>query len=147
MEHWDAQGGYRRLYFGQEFCERLLPTRSQLDEMQERARELGLAFTLVTPYVTEEGLEQVEALVGHLSGCDSRAEVVVNDWGVLYWLRETHPDLVPVLGRLLTKQKRGPRILNLKGIVPDTMIDHFRRSNVDLPVLVEFLGRMGIKRV
>lgn len=147
MEHWDPQGGYGRLYFGQEFCERLLPSVGQLDQMLDQARELGLAFTLVTPYVTEEGLERVEALVEHLSGRGSEYEVVVNDWGVLHWLRESYPKIVPVLGRLLTKQKRGPRILNLKGLVPDAMLDHFRRSNVDLQIMVEFLKKMGITRV
>ncbi len=45
---------FSRLYFGNEFCQHLLPS---VLEMEEALNFIGaLDFTFVTPYVTDEGL-------------------------------------------------------------------------------------------
>ncbi|MHA1568668.1 MAG: hypothetical protein ACTSXZ_04295, partial [Alphaproteobacteria bacterium] len=50
-----------------------------------------------------------------------------------------HPQATIALGRLLTKQKRGPRIMNVIDLVPAEMLAHFRRMNVDVPHLRRWL--------
>ena len=45
-----------RLYFGTEFCQRLLPSKNEIDRVMGFVQENNCAFTLVTPYVTNEGL-------------------------------------------------------------------------------------------
>ncbi|HBV88669.1 MAG TPA: hypothetical protein DEF42_18990 [Desulfosporosinus sp.] len=102
---------FTRIYFGQEFCEKALPSPKELDRAMVLAEQRGMKFTLVTPYVTESGLEVVKGLLQRLMRLQPRAEVVVNDWGVLQIIAEDCPTLTPVLGRLLNKLLRDPRML------------------------------------
>ena len=37
-------------------------------------------------------------------------EIVFNDWGTFYYLRKYYPNVKLILGRLLTKQRKDPRI-------------------------------------
>lgn len=137
---------HERLYFGPEFCQHLLPSSSELKEALNFARKKRLSFTLVTPFVTDEGLKKLIPLWEVLKGW-GKTEVVVNDWGVLSFLRENYPEFPLVLGRLLSKQKRGPRLLNIKDKIPREMWDHFQRSYLDLPLVQNFLSQRNIHRV
>ena len=65
LKYWN--GDFTRLYFGMEFCERLLPSPSQLKKALDFTQKNHLNFTLVTPYVTESGLNKVEKLITLLS--------------------------------------------------------------------------------
>ncbi len=134
---------HRRVYYGDEFCERLLPGAQELTRVLERVRDAGRAFTLVTPYVTEAGLAQVEALAALLP---AGTEVVFNDWGVFRLLKNRYPALVPVMGRLLTKIKRGPRIMNFLDKLPPAALEHYRRTNLDVPRYQRFLEDNNIGR-
>jgi hypothetical protein len=134
---------YRRVYFGDEFCERLLPSAAELIRVMEQVRDAGRSFTLVTPYVTEAGLAQVAELLKLLP---LATEVVFNDWGVFRLLQMEYPDLVPVMGRLLTKIKRGPRIMNFLDTLPKAAVEHYRTSNLDVPRYQRFLEENNICR-
>ena len=46
-------------------------------------------------------------------------EVVVNDWGVLRLVRREFPGLRPVLGRLMNKMMRDPRVAPFYSGGPD----------------------------
>ena len=138
---------FTRLYFGAEFCERLLPTRGDLEAVIGFAREHGLAFTCMTPFVTNKGLEYLEGLLQVLARSLPEAEVVVNDWGVLQLLRSEYPEFKPVLGRLLNKSKRGPRIMNILKQIPAETKEYFQGSNLDVPSAIRFLRQQGIERV
>jgi len=135
---------YQRVYFGDEFCERLLPGTAELRQVMDHVRDRGLPLTLVTPYVTQEGLQHVERLIAVLP---DNTEVVINDWGVLRMLRSRFAGLVPVLGRLMTKIKRGPRIVNFLDRLPQEALEHFRRTNLGVPEYQHFLRACGIGRV
>ncbi|MDP8225317.1 MAG: hypothetical protein P9L99_18290 [Candidatus Lernaella stagnicola] len=135
---------YDRLYFGAEFCQFRIPSPALLRQAREAAAQHGWSFSLMTPYVTDEGLAALADLLPELRDGD---EVIVNDWGVLDWVATEHERLTVVLGRLLTKQKRGPRILNVLDVTPPDMLSHYRRSNVDVPHLRDFLtGQMRVER-
>ena len=134
---------YQRVYFGDEFCERLLPGKDDLEEVMEHVTSRGLLFTFVTPYVTEAGLEKVERLTCLLP---DETEVVFNDWGVFRVLKSRFPNLVPVLGRLLTKIKRGPRIAGFLDRLPEKTVEHFRKTNLDVPIYNRFLQGNNIRR-
>lgn len=116
-----------RLYFGQEFCEQLIPSADDLARAHSFARQLEWDFTYVTGYVTDAGLAKVKQNLSRLLDIDDCAEVVVNDWGVLRLLSREFPSLKPVLGRLLVKQKRLCRYtstlhlppVNLRGLSSD----------------------------
>jgi hypothetical protein len=163
--------GYDRVYFGSEFCERRIPSLPALEALVRRTHDADMRFTLVTPYVTDEGLDRVEELCRALSGQAGACEVVVNDWGVLRLLHERFPSLEPVLGRLLVKQKRCPtlarvlkrapaammrhadpehsdRVLVMQVKLPPAMDEYYRGSNAgSVPVLQKCLSGMGVRRI
>jgi hypothetical protein len=138
---------YSRLYFGIEFCQNLMPSKEELGRILKFVSENKIDFTFVTPYLTNEGMRKIKPLLSWMINGQPKAEIVINDWGLLRWICREYFDLDLVLGRLLTKQKRGPRILNLMGRVPDTVIRHFRQSNIDSLILSNFLISKQIKRV
>jgi len=140
-------GDFSRLYFGNEFCEKLIPGQSELEEALSCAASRGVPFTYVTPYVTDRGLSTLEQQVLLFEKECPGTEVVFNDWGVFQLLREKAPGLIPVLGRLLHKSKRGPRIMNIIDKVPPPTRRYFTGSVLDVPAAVTFLKDRGIYRV
>lgn len=138
---------FDRIYFGQEFCERLAPTLDEMNKAFVFAKKKGADFTLVTPFVTEEGLEKWAQMAKEYLELYPGGEIVFNDFGIFDEIMGHHPRATPILGRLLTKQKRGPRIQRLRGQVPETMMEHFRRFNADAPHLSTFYKSLGIKRI
>lgn len=161
-------GACDRVYYGSEFCQNLIPHPADLERVLDAAETKGRGFTLVTPYVTDEGIRKLEELFNALSGRD-KAEVVFNDWGVFSLLRSSYPAITPVLGRLLTKQQRDPLardvIFNrqkpvrsrdkatgtarvfLPRRVPDAVARHFKSGIVNVPAFQEFLISNGVRRV
>jgi len=140
--------GYQRLYFGAEFCEHLIPKVEELKQAYDFAKQAGLSFTLVTPYVTARGLEFAEPLFEALSAFgDENTEVVVNDYGILSMLRERPNSLKPVLGRLLTRQRRGWGLYGSKREIPDKLIKAYQNTAVEVDIVVDFLNSMGVNRV
>ncbi len=112
-DHLASRGPHHsRIYFGAEFCQYRIPGVETLEEVINNARSRGLAFTYVTPWVTDSYLaklkEHFELLKGH-----NNVEVVFNDWGVFNLLRREYSSFSLILGRLLTKQKKDPRLIPL----------------------------------
>lgn len=139
-----------RIYFGNEFCQRLLPSPSLLARVYSAASDRDLAFTFLSPYVTDDGIDQLTPLFSFLDGCASRTEVVVNDWGVLRLLRRDFPNLAPVLGRLLNKTLRDPLAASFycfHPLTPREALSALGRSNLSIPVYQTFLHRSGIRLV
>jgi len=145
LKYWKQE--FSRLYFGMEFCERLIPSPSQLKKALHFVQENDLDFTLVTPYVTNSGLKKVEKLILMLSGFKPGSEIVFNDWGVFHLLRENNHPLKPILGRLLNKMKRGPRIVSIKNRIPPTSLTYFKTPNLSIPEIQDFLIKNDITRV
>ena len=138
---------FSRLYFGQEFCERLIPSIKELEEVLLFVEEKKLLFTFVTPYVTNKGLCRIEEIIGFIAEKKLEFEVVFNDWGVFQYLKEKWPMLTPVMGRLLNKMKRGPRIMNIFNKMSCDSKEYFQKSNLNVPAAVTFLKQHGIQRV
>lgn len=98
-----------RLYFGNEFCQCLIPSLKDLKIVLSTAFKKDLSFSLVTPFVTDGGMKRLIPLFNFFSDNVSPVEVIVNDWGVLHLMGE-YPSLKPVLGRLMNRMVRDPRI-------------------------------------
>jgi hypothetical protein len=135
---------FSRLYFGNEFCQYLLPTVLDMEHVLDFARSLN--FTLVTPYVTDEGLAALKSVLDLVSQRKSESEVVFNDWGVLSILRDQYPSLEPVMGRLLNKMKRGPRLVTVLNSMTEDSIEYFRSSNLSVPLFRRFLLDKRVRR-
>jgi hypothetical protein len=159
-----------RIYYGHETCERLLPSRRRAQAFAASlAQRPGSRLTLVTPFLTDDGLRRVLALIDILLTRLGELEVVCSDWGLVHELsRERTVTLV--LGRLLTAQVTDPRIPRLLEQSPsertpreirhmdgtrcalkpafasDSLRQHYRSCWVDKPEAIALLGRYGIGR-
>ena len=141
------QKDFTRIYFGQEFCERLLPKKADLGKVISFSLNKHVPLTLVTPYVTDRGLVKLEELIRLFVQKMQGSEIVFNDWGVFQFIAENRLNVKPVLGRLLNKQKRGPRIMNIIDQVPPETRDYYRGASLDVSVTAGFLKKKGILRV
>jgi hypothetical protein len=137
---------FTRCAFGTEFCENLLPEPEALEATVARARDRGLAFTLLTPYVSDRGIARLKRLFALV---DDGAEVAFNDWGVLNVLRRDFPCLVPVQGRLLNKSLRDPRVMGVYGesSTPNSSLVVLERSNLDCASYTNLLAHLGVSAV
>jgi len=161
--------GFQRVYYGNEFCQRLIPSLNALKAAYASIKKQKKNFTLLTPYVTNSGMEKIACLLDFLGRQDEHNEVVFNDWGVFSLLKKRYKKLEPVLGRLLTKQRRDPRahdiLLNCQEArrvfdkqnkrtyimipkeAPPSLYEHFKASVINAPVFQDFLITNGIRRV
>ena len=103
-----------RLYIGNQFCPHLFPSDEMLFALLQKAQRESLQVTVVFTCQKESMLKSTEQLLQKLDQwCDEHGrelEVIVNDWGMagLVGLMTSH--LIPVLGILLNKYKKDPRI-------------------------------------
>ena len=134
-------GSYSRVYFGAEFCERLLPTPGEVARALRFCREKDKAFTLAMPCLTDRGLAGARKLLARLP---EGTEVVLNDWGLLEDLEEFN--LTPVLGRLLVKYRRDPRVEEVYGI-PAQCGCVLHSSALTQERFAGFLRKLGVCRI
>ena len=163
-----VKGNPDRVYYGNEFCEKLIPTISELRNCYFFVKPRSIGFTFVTPFVTNIGLKKLVDLLGFLND-QNNIEVVFNDWGVFKLIKDRFGNLKPILGRLLTKQRRDPRMLKIfnnqhkylkkttpggktKAILfakkpPRALFEHYQASVINLSTYQEYLLSQGINRV
>lgn len=138
---------YSRVYFGNEFCERLMPGAGDLAAVRDFVLRRKLSFTFVTPLATDRGITALRPACARIIQDFPGAEIVVNDWGVLLMLREEFDFANVTLGRLLTRQKKGPRILGLLRALPARATDHFMRACSDVSALRQFFRDFHVNRL
>ena len=138
-----------RLYVGNEFCERLLPGTRTLGVVCREAATSWGGLTLVTPPVGDAGLDRVALLLRSLARLSPGAEVVANDWGILTLVAEMGSDLRPVLGRLMNKMLRDPRVTPSLAQQSPTAeaLRATRQAALTAPAYVRMLARLGVQRV
>ncbi|OQA91560.1 MAG: hypothetical protein BWY26_00887 [Elusimicrobia bacterium ADurb.Bin231] len=140
-------GSITRVYFGNEFCQRLIPSLEELKEARKIISEKKLAFTLVTPYVTDSGLEKIEPLLVYLSGLkETGMEVVINDPGVLDMVLE-YKNLIPVMGRLKDPMKRMARFVHQLPQLSPSQKDALSSTNISIEAYQKYLLDLGVERV
>jgi hypothetical protein len=144
LKHFTSQ--YRRIYFGNEFCERLIPSEKELVSVLDFVHDNHVDLTFLTPYVTNEGMDRLHPLLSLLDGEGNSSEVVFNDWGVLERINRENISLTPVMGRLLNKMKRGPRLMHFLNMVPQETVDYFKSCSLEMPVYQKFLMNNRITR-
>ena len=156
---------FTRLYFGQEFCQNLIPGPNEVEQSYYYSKQLGWNYTYVTGgYLTNAGMEKVRKNLDKLKeiGAEAEgAEVVFNDWGVLRILRRDYPGFKPVLGRILNKQTRlnmfvyAPNelptlytdIQTPKEEVQKNQVAAYADISLNNPEYVERLHEMGVENV
>jgi hypothetical protein len=141
-------GRVERVYVGDEFCVHRLPDLSGLQELSRSAAGKGCEVTLLTPPVTDDGLEKCSRLFQYLEREVPGTEVVVNDWGVLCLLRKEYPSLVAATGRLLNKGFKDPRLVDPDGAaeISEDARDLLNGCTFDNPRFQGKLLEMGVRR-
>jgi len=99
-----------RVRIGSSLCPRLLPPLDRLRHAARSALSWTARLELETPVLGDGDLLHLDRLLDALEQIGPAADVVVNDWGALRLLRRRHPGLTPVIGRVLHRQVRDPRI-------------------------------------
>jgi len=134
-----------RLYVGDEFCANRLPSPGRLRSFHQWADEAGFHITLLTPILSDAGIETCTPLFDALHHWDASAEVVVNDWGVLRFLRDRHPGSRISVGRLLDKGFKDPRSPgNPGGGEGDPLLSS---GTFDHETIREEMNRLGVSRL
>jgi hypothetical protein len=138
-----------RIYIGDEFCLTRMPDIKGLDEFILFADKKDLSLTLLTPVLTDQGIGQCAALFDRLYQWNSSAEVVVNDLGVLFFLKKNYPGFQLSMGRLFNKGFKDPRLENkdckasglMAGLLNDCSFNH-----ENIQVLAQGLGVKGFEQ-
>ena len=103
-----------RFYIGNQFCHNLFPTEEQLFSIMDKICSEGLEITLEFSYIREFMLSSVGKLLEKVDNwcCihGVNVEIVVNDWAMVEMLCGKTSRLRPVLGTLLNKRKKDPRM-------------------------------------
>jgi hypothetical protein len=140
-----------RIYFGNEFCQLLLPSIAELAKTIQVLEEQDVRFTFLTPYVSDYGLTVLSPLLDFLNAhekmLDWKIEVVVNDWGVLRLLKSKYKSLTPILGRLMLKMKKDPRLSFKTHRYFSGKLHLLNQCSLTVPIYRDFLREYNIKRI
>lgn len=138
-----------RVYVGDEFCMHRLPSPETLARVLKRASDLGLGVTLLTPPLTDDGLDLLGALLNALSEAPEGCEVIANDWGTARFVRENADALTVGVGRLLNKGFKDPRLPDPDGFrsVSENARTLLGTGTFDHPGFDDWLASLGIGRM
>lgn len=128
----DIASRINRIYIGDEFCPKRLPDVKTLKSRLKAADQKGLPVTLLTPVLTDGGIKAWDKLFETFHQWNHAAEVVVNDLGVLLYLKQAFPGFHLSMGRLFNKGFKDPRP-GKKNITPAAAcLNHcsFQQSNI-----------------
>ncbi len=136
--------GFDRVYFGEEFCQWNITDPDNFKEAQEKTKYLGIKFTCVTPYFTENGIKKLQKILNVLS--PTPCEIVINDWGSLYLIHQDFPQFIPIMGRLLTRQRRCLPITPIEKLSENEK-KFISISGINTPIWGKFLKEYNVNRI
>lgn len=145
---WSADD-FDRIYIGDEFCPHRMPRLAELDALLDLSREHHKQVTLLTPPLTDCGIEKLSPLLNRIRDGFPAAEVVGNDWGVLIFLNEEFPGFALAAGRLLDKGFKDPRLSDAPAVssLSEEMRDVLNSSSFDSSAIGEKLIELGVRRI
>lgn len=138
-----------RIYFGSEFCQHLLPDLEDVKAVIEYAKMHEMKFSLVTSCVFNDGINKVIPILEYLNGIEEEIEVICNDWGIVQLIYNRFYNLKIILGRLMDKMPREPRITykQFKTIYGDDGMRFLQTPNIYVGDYQEILNIYNINRV
>ncbi len=147
-----------RIYVGDEFCPNRLPSLSELEGFCALARENALKITLLTPVLTDKELENHSFLFDYLEKWEKGAEIVVNDWGVLLFLKRRNSHKAKLCtpggvclsgGRLFNKGFKDPRLGDAEGLAlfSSETLGLLNESTFDHPEFQRAMRDLGVSRL
>ncbi|WP_096199298.1 hypothetical protein [Bacillus sp. FJAT-45350] len=146
----------KRVYFGSEFCQYRLCDEDELIEAFEVTHQNGLQFSFAAPYLPQSGMKSLERLLNHLANYiqenypEVEVEIICNDWGVLHFIKTYHGHIfTPVLGRLLNKMIRDPRVTQHynREDAPKLANSQFKQSSYTVHYYRDFVKSAGVQLI
>ena len=148
---WLNSKGYNsvnRIYYGSEFCEKVLPTPNQVLEVAMTCQDKGLGFTYVTSPLTDYGMEICKKTIEMLENSGIPYEVVFNDIGLLFWYKINIGGST-ILGRLFDKTSHDGRVCGDKliGFYGKNTKDYSVNSNIFSNASKELFDKFNVCRI
>lgn len=138
---------YEGLNLGAEFCDRRLPLPDEMKRASNLCKTLKKNLSIVTPVIREGAFERTCAWLEGVAKEAANAECVFNDWGLMLWMKDKKLPLRPIAGRLLGRQRRGPRSVSMTYSATPEEASCIRGSAWDDPEVIDLLTEMGVHRV
>ena len=112
------------IYFGQEFCENLYPTKQEVLKAYNKVNGLGLTFVFITGIIRENQFDEIKEICYELITKDN-VRLTLNDPGLISEFSES-----PInLGRLRNKQKRLNKMLDILNLQKES-IQHLESKSI-----------------
>lgn len=115
--HADLLQKFDAIYLGNDFCQHLMPSAKDVNYIRKRWDK---KIVLTTPILTGNDVEKTLRFINKMAAGAQITEVIVNDWGMLYALRDAAVHVS--LGRLLFFQ--------LKKYHKEFLTDFFKKYRV-----------------
>lgn len=135
----------KRIYFGHETCEKLLPEFNEIGKLVELSEKRNLELTFVTPFLTDKGIGKVMRFLEALKTVVQEVEIVVSDWGLLHLISSTKIG-TPVISRLLTGQQTDFRLNRFERMPPVEMTEHLASCTLLKKQSLAFFDSYKIER-
>ena len=135
------------LYFGNEFCEYMLPNKTEIMKFMSLCISDNLKPVFVTSVVSDWGIKRIEDVLECLNKYDVDIEIIVNDVGVLELIQHHYTKFKITLGRIFDKTshdsrasmqeleyyygEEGLRFARTPGILSEETMEIFTRYNVE----------------
>lgn len=140
---------YDRVYYGHEFCEYLLPSENEFKQILDFVIANKLPFTFVTPTISNDKINLLDNLIdtaAEKAAILNKFEIAVNDFGVLSLIRQKNIQNTAIAaGRLMTKQKRDPRIKYISAL-SESAKNYYMSFSLDSAHNLNFIRDFNIKR-
>ena len=140
---------FKRVYFGNEFCQHLLPDINAIKNIFDICIKQKLNISFVTPLVTDYGIKKLNSIFEFISEHYKNTEIIFNDWGVYKLLREKYDHFEKVAGRLIDKTLRDPRLndYDYNNLFSEDGLRFLRKPNLTSESYKVHLLKLNIKRV
>jgi len=134
----------KRLYIGSEHCFLRFPDEKALTLITEKASQQGIRLSFVTSPTHQSQVQDMQRRLDDIARIAPGSELIANDWGVLKLLQSMNGQLTPVLGTLLNRFRRDPRMQWKAGIREKGAL--LRQNALNDPAYYAFLKSLGINR-
>lgn len=146
------------VYFGQEFCSEMIPRLDDIKNVDYFCSLNNFDFVYVTGPTGQKDIKKIKKNLEYINKRNKKTEVVINEWGILKIINMEFHNLIPVLGRLLIKNRRMAHFDSIPRPSShdiDTLIDKIEltqlgvlsKTNLNVKEYVDFLKDFNISRV
>lgn len=144
----NVQEDIEYMYFGSEYCIKRFLNGSFLMDGLSFCMENNKYFCLLSPFIPENDFNRVSELIEKLSVIEYPIEIVVNDYGLLYYINKFYKNRFDItLGRLLNRVKKAPSVFNYFSKLSEASNEALRISSCNNQYAASILIENGVKNI